>query len=69
MSIRTKVDNLNSKKNFKSIFFQSNRNHYSQHQQSVEAARRSAAARLENFDGNTQQAIPSDDICGLCERY
>lgn len=45
------------------------RNHYAQHQQSVEAARRGASARLENFDGNTQQIIsPSDDICGLCER-
>lgn len=52
--------------NFQSFLY---RNHYTQHSQSVEAARRGAAARLENFGGNTQQTVvPSEELCGLCER-
>lgn len=64
---------------FKSIFFLKNsssifgwfkRNHYAQHQQSVQLARQGQSARLESFGtSNTQQTVPSDDICGLCERY
>lgn len=46
-----------------------NRNHYAQHVQAVEAARRGKSGRLENFGpAETQNIVPAEDICGLCER-
>lgn len=46
-----------------------NRNHYTQHAEAVEAARRGKSSRLENFGTETQNIVPAEDICGLCERW
>lgn len=42
------------------------REHFTQHSQSVDAARRSAAARLESF-GNTGGVAVDDALCRLCD--
>lgn len=42
------------------------RNHNSLHSQSVAAARE--GARLENFDDTQSAILPSEELCGLCER-
>lgn len=43
-----------------------NRNHVSLHSQSVAAARESA--RLEKFDDTQSAILPSEELCGLCDR-
>lgn len=52
--------------NFIECFFLYRRNHYAQHSQSVEAARRGAAARLESF-GSAGAVDANSALCGLCE--